>query len=184
MGRSVLRPYGGHLGDGPEKIGDLRLVRIPDNKGDSRENRQLFGGALGVAAGDDEACGGIGGVEFADGFARVAVRSGGDGTGVQNDDVRRTGVGGEFAALLAQLALDGGAIGLRCAAAKLFDVKRGHGRESGESYLTTDESRGEGRPARPDGNWSARENFTEGEGSLTIRTLPWHTPGGIPQRCW
>ena len=94
------------------------------------------------------------------------------------------GVGSELAALLAQLAFDGGTIGLRCAAAKLFDVKRGHGRETGESYLTTDRSRGEGRPAPPDGNRWGRENFTEGEGTLTIGTIPWHTPDGIPQQWW
>ena len=184
MGRSVLRPYGWHKSNGMEEIGDLRLVRIADDEGNSGENRKLFGGALRVAAGDDDARGGIGGVEFADGVARLGVGGSGDGAGVQHDDVGRIGVGGELAALFAQLALDGGAIGLRCAAAKLFDVKRGHDRETGESYLTTEGSSGEGRPAPPDGDRLARENFTEGEGTLTIGTNPWHTPYGIPQRCW
>ena len=82
MGRSVLRPYGWHKSDGLEKIGDLRLVRIADDEGNSRENRQFFGSALGVAAGDDDARGGIGGVEFADGVARLGICGGGDGTGV------------------------------------------------------------------------------------------------------
>src|SRR5271157_2512836 len=168
MGRSVLRPYGRHQGNGLEKTGDLRLVGIPDNKRDSRENRKLFGGALRVAAGDDDARGGIGGVKFADGLARLGVRGSGDGTGVQNDDVGPVSVAGEMAALFAQLALDGGAIGLRRAAAKLFDVKRGHDRETGEFYLTTERSPGEGRPAPRGGNRWARENFTEREGTFTI----------------
>ncbi len=141
---------------------------ITDDKGDSRENREFFGGALGVAAGDDDARGGIGGVKFADGVTRLGVRGSGDGTRVQNDDVGRMGVAGEMAALFAQLALDGGSIGLRRAAAKLFDVKRGHGRETGESYLTTEGSSGEGRPAPHDGNRLVRENFTEEEGAFTI----------------
>ncbi len=157
---------------------------IADDEGDSRESGKLFGGALGVAAGDDDARGGISGVEFADGVACLGVGGSGDGTGVQYDDVGRLGARNELATLFAQLALDGGAIGLRCAAAKLFDVKRGHGRETGESYLTTEGSSGEGRPALPDGDHSTRENFTEGEGNLTIGTNPWHTPDGTPQRCW
>src|SRR5208282_1969601 len=106
MGRSVLRPYGGHLGDGLEKIGDLRLVGIADDEGDSRESGKLFGGALGVAAGDDDARGGISGVEFADGVARLGVGGSGDGTGVQYDDVGRVGARNELATLFAQLALD------------------------------------------------------------------------------
>ena len=162
----------------------MRLVRIADDEGDSREDRKLFRGALGVAAGDDDARGGIGGVEFADGVARLGIGGSGDGTGVQNDDVSRMSAGGEMAALFAQLALEGGAIGLRCAAAKLFDVKRGHDRKTDEFYLTTQRSPGEGHVARPDGNRLARENFTEREGTLTIGTNPWHTPGGIPQRWW
>ena len=36
-------------------------------------------------------------------------------------------IGGHRATLIAQLALDGGTIGLGGAAAELFDVKRGHG---------------------------------------------------------
>ena len=117
-----------------QEIGDLRLVGIAHDKRDSRENRKLFWSALSVAAGDDDLRGRIGGVEFADGVARLRVGGSGDRARVQDDDVGLLAAGCEMAALFAQLPFDGGSIGLRCAAAKLFDVKRGHDRKT-RAYL-------------------------------------------------
>lgn len=135
-----------------EKIGDLRLVGIAHDEGNSRESGELFGRALGVAAGDDDARGRIGGVKFADGVARLGIGGSGDGASVQDDDIGRVSLGSDLAALFAQLAFDGGAIGLRGAAAKLFDVESGHYRRACGIYLTIQKSRREGGRALPGGN--------------------------------
>ena len=140
MGCSMLRPYNrarGLLvkrGDAPEKIGDLRLMRIAHDETDSRENRKLLWSALSVTASDNNLCGGTGSVKFADGVARLGIGSSGDRAGVQNNDVGLVTAGSEMASLFAQLALDGGSIGMRRATAKLFDVKRRHVSGTCESY--------------------------------------------------
>ena len=99
---------------------------VADDEGDAGEGGEFFWGALGVAAGDDNLAGGVGGVEFADGVASLGVGGGCDGTGVYHDHV---GIGcgrGRGTATVEELALDGGAVGLGGPAAKLLDVKGGH----------------------------------------------------------
>ena len=76
-----------------------------------------------VAASDNEAGGGVACVDLADGVTGLGIGSGGDGTGVNDDDVRGGGIRGGQAPTIAQLALDRGAVGLGGAAAELFDVK-------------------------------------------------------------
>jgi len=67
---------------GDQEIGNLRFVGIADDVEDAGEGGEFFRGALGVAAGNDDSRGGIGGVEFADGIAGLGIGSGGDGAGV------------------------------------------------------------------------------------------------------
>src|SRR5258707_798082 len=68
----------------------------------------------------------VGGVKLADGVASLGVGGGGDRTGVNDDDVGGGGGGSGSAAAVQQLALEGGTIGLRGAAAELFDEESGH----------------------------------------------------------
>ena len=103
----------------------MRLVRIADDEGDAGECGDFFRGALGVTAGDDDARGGFGGVDFADGVAGLGIGGCGDGAGVQHDHIGSCGFGW-YAALFAELAFDGGAVGLRGAAAELLNVEGGH----------------------------------------------------------
>ena len=120
--------------DGVEEFGDLGFVGIADNIGDPGEGSEFFGGTLGVATGYDDASGGIGGVELADGVAGLRVGGRGYGAGVEDDDVGDGRVRGKGIALLAELALDGGTIGLRGPAAELLDKESAHRRISRHPY--------------------------------------------------
>ena len=122
---------------GRDQIGDLGFVGVADHVGDAGESGEFFGGALGVTAGDDDFGGGFGGVEFADGVAGLGVGGGGDGTGVEDDDVGSVGRGGQTAATVEELALDGGAVSLGGAAAELLDVEGGHAKNSLPSMAQT-----------------------------------------------
>src|SRR6266436_816321 len=126
-GEKVVCGFGG-FGSGGERIDQLRdlgLVGIADNPGHAGDCGKLFGGALRIASGDDDADGGVGGVKLADGVAGLGVGGGRNGAGIDDDDVG--GVGGSgCAAAVQQLALKGGAIGLSGAATELLDEKSRH----------------------------------------------------------
>ena len=113
-------------GNREKQGGDLQFMGIANDEGDAREGGDFFGGALGVATGDDDASGRVRGVDFADGVAGLGIGSGGDGAGVEHDHVGSVGLCGRGAALFAQLTFNGGAIGLGGATAELLDVERGH----------------------------------------------------------
>ncbi len=117
-----------------EELGNLGFVGIADDEGDTGEGGEFFGGTLGVATGDENTSGGICGMKFADGVAGLRVGGGGDGAGVEDDDVGDSWVRGKRKTLLAELALDGGAVGLRSAAAELLDKESAHRRNSRHSY--------------------------------------------------
>jgi hypothetical protein len=104
----------------------LRFVGIADDPGDARKSGELFGSALGIAASDNKADGGVGGVKFANGVAGLGIGGGGDSAGIDDDDVGGSGRGGGSAAAVEQLALDGSTISLRGAATELFDEERRH----------------------------------------------------------
>jgi len=89
-----------------DELGDLGLMRIADNPGDAGERGELFGGALGVAAGDDDAGGGVCGVKLSDGVAGLRVGGGGDRAGVHDNEVSGRGFGCGGATAIEQLALD------------------------------------------------------------------------------
>jgi len=109
-----------------DEIGNLRLVRIADDEGDAGESGEIFGGALGVTAGNENFGGGILRVDFADGVAGLRVGGGGDGAGVDDDEFGVLRGGRGSTAAVEELALDGGAVGVGGAAAELFDVEGGH----------------------------------------------------------
>src|SRR5438045_1496609 len=109
-----------------DEQGDLWFVGIADDPGNARESCEFFGGALGVAPSDNQADGRVGSVKFANGVAGLCVGGGGDGAGVEDNDVGSCGRGGGGETAVKQLALDGGTIGLRGAAAELFDEESRH----------------------------------------------------------
>jgi hypothetical protein len=104
----------------------LGFVGIADYEGDAGKGGDFFGGALGVAAGNKDAGCGIGGVQFANGVASLGVCGGGNGAGVEDHDIGGGGIGSDGVALIAQLALDGGTVGLRGATAELLDKEGAH----------------------------------------------------------
>ena len=108
-------------------------MRVADDEGDAGQGRDFFGSALRVAAGDNDAHGGIGSMDFADGVTGLRIGSGGDRAGIEHDDVRDVRLRCGNATLIAQLAFDGRAVGLRGAAAELFDVEGGHARRGRDS---------------------------------------------------
>jgi hypothetical protein len=101
-------------------------VGIADDPGNARECGEFFGSALGVAAGDDKAGGGILGVNLANGVAGLSVGGGGYRAGIEDDDGGRGGIGDRTASTIEELALDSGAVGLGGTAAELLDVEGRH----------------------------------------------------------
>src|SRR5215471_17391861 len=112
-------------------------MRITDNDRDAGECGEFFRSALSVATGDDNTSGGVSRVNFADGVACLGVRGGGNRAGIEDHDIGRGRIGGHDRALLAELALDGGTIGLRGAATELLDVECAHERSFPRFYLIT-----------------------------------------------
>src|ERR1700687_167121 len=99
---------------------------MADTRGPYGEGGQLCGSALGVTAGDDNADGGVGGVKLANGVAGLGVGGGRDGAGVDDDDVGGGGRGGGGTTTVEQLALEGGAIGLRGGGTPILGEKTRH----------------------------------------------------------
>jgi hypothetical protein len=137
-----------------DELGDLGFVGVADDPGDAGECGELFGGALGVAAGDNDASGGICGVEFSNGAAGLGVRGGGYCASVDDDYVGAGGFGRGSEASFEELAFEGGAIGLSGAAAELFDVKGVHFGRNQMLLNTEDAEFAEKR--RKCGSWAAR----------------------------
>ena len=101
-------------------------MRVADDQADAGEFCDLFGGALRVASGDDDAGVGVLALHAADGGAGVLIGRSGDGAGVEDDDGGVCGFVGARESLLFELTFEGRAIGLRGAAAEVFDVISGH----------------------------------------------------------
>ena len=74
------------------EIGDLRFVGISNNPFDSGHRRQLLGSPLRIAAGDENPGGGILAMHATDRLADIVICRGGNGAGIQYDEVR----GGAF----------------------------------------------------------------------------------------
>ena len=71
---------------------------IADDPGDARERGQFLGSSLGIAAGDDEVNGGVGGMKLSNGVAGLGIGGGRDGAGVDDNDVGSGGRGSGSAA--------------------------------------------------------------------------------------
>jgi len=106
--------------------GNFRLVGIANHPRDAGESRELFWRALGITTGHDDASRRISRMKFANGITSLGIRGGRDRAGVYHHDVRILGLSGGCEAAIEKLAFDSGAIGLRCPAAKLFNVKCPH----------------------------------------------------------
>ena len=65
-------------------------------------------------------------MDLAHGFARLRIRRGRDGAGVQHDDVGGRVAVGERQAAREQFAAQRGGVRFRGAAAEIFDGKSGH----------------------------------------------------------
>lgn len=102
------------------------FMRVPDDLRDARQGGQLFGRALGIAAGDHDLCAGIFAVDSADGGAGVLIGGGGDRAGVQDDDFGVAQHAGALHSQILELAFDGRAVGLSRPAPKILYVKTCH----------------------------------------------------------
>ena len=71
------------------QIGDLGLVGVANDVADAGECGEIFGSALGVAAGDEDACSRITGMNLADGVASLGIGGRGYGAGVDDHEIRR-----------------------------------------------------------------------------------------------
>jgi hypothetical protein len=91
------------------------------------------------------------GVELAYGVAGLGVGGGGYCAGVQDDDAGRGGIGDGVIATIEELAFEGGAVGLGCAAAELLDVEGGHGAAKKSGKNITQSSLSARRAQRRDG---------------------------------
>jgi hypothetical protein len=118
------------LREGVDELGDLRLVRIANDPGHTGKSCEVFRGALGVTAGDDDTSSGILSVDFVDGVAGLSIGGSGDRTGVYDYEIRPGCFGDGAATALEQLALKGGAVRLGGAAAKLLNVEGLHREQS------------------------------------------------------
>src|SRR6266446_1917962 len=113
---------------------------IADNPGGAGKSGELFGGALGIAAGDDDAGSGVCGVKLSNGVASLSVCGSGDRAGVHDDEVSGRGFGCGGAAAVKQLALDCSAVGLRGATAELLDIEGRHRLKTYKSKNSTPRS--------------------------------------------
>jgi hypothetical protein len=107
-------------------LGECVLVGVADDHGHAWESGDFFRGALRVATCDHDLGAGILAAYAADGGAGVLVRAGSHGAGVHYYHGGLGGSGGAGHAALFELAFEGGAVGLRGAAAEVFYVVSGH----------------------------------------------------------
>ena len=63
-------------------------MRVSDDQGYAFDGGQFLGGALGVAAGDQDAGSRMVAMNFSDGLAHFVVGGGGHGAGVEHDQSR------------------------------------------------------------------------------------------------
>jgi len=109
-----------------DHFGDLRLMRISHHPFHAGHGGQFFGGALGIAAGYENARAGVFTMHAADGGAGIAIRLGRDGAGVEHNDIGLVAGFGFRETALGKLRFDGRAIGLSRTAAEILNVKAGH----------------------------------------------------------
>jgi hypothetical protein len=101
-------------------------VGIADDPGYARESGEIFRGALGVTAGDNEASVGILRVDFADRVASLSIGGRGDGASVYDNEIGGVRIASRGVAAGEQLAFEGGAVGVGGPATELLNVKSRH----------------------------------------------------------
>jgi len=101
-------------------------MRVADDLGYAGKRGDFLGRALRVAAGDDDLTIGVFAMHTADGGARILIGGGGYGAGIEDDDFRRGRRQSTLHPELAELALDGRAIGLSRPASEVLYVKGSH----------------------------------------------------------
>lgn len=108
-----------------DQLGGQGLVAVAENGGDAGERGQFLRGALGVAAGDDDAGQGVAAMGAADEGARGAVGLGGDAAGVDKNEL---GAVGDLKRMArgAEARGNGFAIGSGGAATEVLNVKISH----------------------------------------------------------
>ncbi len=99
----------------------MGFVGIADDPFDAVHFREFFGRALGVAAGDEDAGGGILATNAADGGSRVVIRSRGDRAGVQDDDVGGFAGLGVRESAVGKLRFERGSVGLGGATSEILN---------------------------------------------------------------
>ncbi len=97
-------------------------MAVADDSVDFGEGGDFFRGALGVAAGDDDAGLGVLATDAAEVYASLAVGFRGDAAGVYNNDISGCRFAGGRESVVAQVGGDGFAIGAAGAAAEVFNV--------------------------------------------------------------
>ena len=97
-------------------------MAVTDDGVDFRQSGQFVGSALGVAAGDDDASGGVLAADAAEVRAGLAVGFRGDTAGIYNDDIGGRGLAGRRESVVAQVGGNGLAVGAAGAAAEVFNV--------------------------------------------------------------
>ena len=101
-------------------------MRVPNYREDSRQRGDFSGYALGIAASHNDFATGILPPDPPDHGAGVLFRRSSNRAGVQNHVAGGVPVGRSIQPQSPKLLLDGGPIGLGCAAAEIFYVKAGH----------------------------------------------------------
>ena len=109
-----------------DEIGNFCFMRIADDPIDAGKLRQLFGRALSIAAGDQDARRGIFTMDAPQRLAHVVVGGCGNGTGVEDHQI-----GGGAGLRMRQTAprkerFERCAVGLRGAAAEILDEEVTH----------------------------------------------------------
>ena len=107
------------------QIGKLVFMRVADHHVDAGKRGDFLWSALGIASSDDDFRQRILPLDAPYGGASVLVGGVCDSTGIKNYQARLRGGGRDEAASL-ELALDGGAVGLRGAAAEVLYVVGQH----------------------------------------------------------
>ena len=110
VGRGAV---GSRIAGDRHQLGDLGLVRVAHHPLDARQAGQLLRRALGIAAGDQNARGGIFAMHAADGLAHVFVGGAGDGAGVEHHEIGRGALAGGFQPLSREQRFQRRTIGLR-----------------------------------------------------------------------
>jgi len=103
-------------------------MRIPDDPFDAIESRQLFGSALGVTAGDEDARAAICGVNVADSIASLSVGRCGDSACIEHHDIGIAMGLGAREATIEELMFDGRRVRMSGATPEIFDGESSHGK--------------------------------------------------------